>query len=324
MSPAIRTATVATSVIGAVGDTPLVELGRMFNEYEGRVLAKLEFLNPSGSKKDRVAVQILQDARMDGRLGPHQTVIEMTSGNAGGGLAMACAVLAHPFLAVISRGNSPERAAMMRAFGAEVVLVDQAEGGQPGNVTGADLALVEAETERLVLEHGAFRADPFRDLGSFRAHRLGTGPEILRQSGGDIDAFCDFVGSGGTFAGCAAAFKEYRPDIWCYVVEPTGAAVLAGEDGTASAHRIQGGGYGRTHLDLLDRSRIDGYLQVDAEEAIEASRELARREGLFAGISSGANLAAARKLLAGPRVGETIAIVLADTGFKYLSTDLWS
>ncbi len=313
-----------SSALDAIGETPLVELGRLFHESEGRVLAKLENLNPSGSRKDRVARQILLDARHDNRLSPHQTVVEMTNGDTGSGLALCCAVLQHPFVAVMSRGNPPERAAMMRAFGAEILLVDQAQGGEPGQVTSADLELVDRVTEQVVLERGAFRADQLHSLANFRAHRLGTGPEILRQSAGRIDAFCDFVGSGGTFAGCAAAFKEYRADLRCYVVEPVGAAVLAGQIVMDPSHSIQGGGYVIPDLELIDPDRIDGYVQVTDEEARQATRDLALKEGLFAGYSSGANLAAARKLLGGPCCGETLVIVIADTGLKYLSTDLWA
>jgi cysteine synthase len=225
---------------------------------------------------------------------------------------------------VMSRGNSVERARMMAALGAEVVLVDQLPDSQPGQVSGGDLELLEAATERVVAERGALRADQFNHRGNYRAHRLGTGPEILAQSGGAIDAFCDFVGTGGSFAGCAAAFKAHRGSIQCYVVEPAGAAVLAGQPLTAANHRIQGGGYARTELPLLEPAHIDGFLQVTDAAAQAAARQLAREEGIFAGYSSGANLAAALQLLAGPCRGQTIAILICDSGLKYLSTDLWN
>lgn len=311
------------SALDAIGDTPLVELSRITRGLNGRILAKLEYLNPGFSKKDRVALQIIEDAEADGRLAPGQTVVELTSGNTGTGLAIVCAVKGYPFVAVMSRGNSAERARMMSALGAEVVLVDQLPDSKPGQVSGSDLDLVEQATQRIVAERRAFRADQFRLAGSARAHYLHTGPEILRQAGGALDAFCDFVGTGGSFAGCAAAFKEHDPSIRCYVVEPEGAAVLAGDPSMRPNHRIQGGGYSMPSLPLLRREHIDGYLQVSDVEAIETARRLAREEGLFAGFSSGANVAAALRLLATSERGKTIAVLLCDSGLKYLSTDLW-
>lgn len=311
------------SVVEAIGETPLVELARIGKSSGGRVLAKLDYLNPGFSKKDRMARQIIEDAEAEGILKPNQTVIELTSGNAGTGFAIVCAVKGYPFVAVMSKGNSEERARMMRALGAEVVLVEQMPGATPGKVTGADLEQVEIETRRLIVERDGFRADQFRLEGNFRAHYLHTGPEILRQTGGEVDAFCDFVGSGGTFAGCAAALKEHDPSIGCYVVEPEGAAPLAGLPVTQSDHRIQGGGYSMPQLDHLRHEQIDGYLQVPDSEAMSMTRRLAREEGIFGGFSSGANLAAARQLLAGPHRGGTVVIIICDSGLKYLSTDLW-
>jgi cysteine synthase A len=224
----------------------------------------------------------------------------------------------------MSRGNSAERARMMSALGAEVVLVDQLPESRSGQVSGGDLDLVEGATQRIAAERRAFRADQFRLPGSVRAHYLHTGPEILRQSGGAIHAFCDFVGTGGSFAGCSAAFKEHDPSIQCYVVEPEGAAVLAGEPSACPNHRIQGGGYSMPSLPLLRREHVDGYLQVSDAEAIETARRIAREEGLFAGFSSGANVAAALRLLRSSQRGKTIAVLLCDSGLKYLSTDLWA
>jgi cysteine synthase A len=183
--------------------------------------------------------------------------------------------------------------------------------------------MVELKTRQIVEERGAFRADQFRLQGNFRAHYLHTGPEFLRQSRGDLDAFCDFVGSGGSFAGCAAAFKEHNPSIGCFVIEPQGAAVLAGEEVTHPNHRIQGGGYAMPDLPLLNREHIDGYLQVTDQEAIRMARRLAREEGIFAGFSSGANLAGAIQLLEGEFKGRTVGVMICDSGLKYLSTDLW-
>jgi cysteine synthase A len=311
------------SVIDAIGETPLVALRRLGRELEGTILAKLEYLNPGFSKKDRIARQIIEDAEMDGRLRPGQTVVELTSGNTGTGLAIVCRIKGYPFVAVMSRGNSMERARMMRALGAEVVLVDQAAGSVPGQVSGEDLQRVEGETRRIVEQRAAFRADQFRLPGNARAHYLHTGPEILRQTGGRIDAFCDFVGTGGSFAGCAAAFKEHDPAIRCFVVEPEGAAALKGEAVRNPGHRIQGGGYAMANLPLIDPTHVDGYLTVSDSEAVRWTRRLAKEEGIFAGFSSGANLAAAVQLLRGDLRGKTVVVLMCDSGLKYLSTDLW-
>ncbi len=314
---------VAPSITAAIGRTPLVELSRITAGLEGRILMKLEYLNPGFSKKDRAALRIIEEAEAAGDLRPGQTVLELTSGNMGTGLAIVCAVRAYPFIAVMSKGNSPERAAMMRALGAETVLVDQAPGSRPGEVSGDDLELVDAEATRLTRERHAFRADQFEHAGNRNAHYLGTGAEIWAQSGGSITAFCDFAGSGGTFAGCARFFREQNPGVRCYLVEPEQAAALSGATVANPDHPIQGGGYAMQSLSQLDGVEPDGYLGVSGQEAIDCARQLARVEGIFAGYSSGANLAAALKLLAGPTPGATIAIVACDSGLKYLSTTLW-
>ena len=199
------------SVIETIGETPVIELSRLTRDLDGRILAKLEYLNPGFSKKDRIARQIIEDAEAQGLLAPGGIVVELTSGNTGTGLAIVCGIKGYRFVAVMSRGNSMERARMMSALGAEVVLVDQLPASIPGQVSGGDLALVEEVAQRITAERGAFRADQFRQPGNFRAHYLHTGPEYLRQSGGRIGAFCDFAGTGGSFAGCAAAFKEHDP-----------------------------------------------------------------------------------------------------------------
>ena len=327
------------SVIDAIGQTPLVDLSRLLlaaqselqsktvpnpePKPEGRLLAKLDYLNPGFSKKDRIAKQLIEDAEASGDLSPGQTVIELTSGNTGTGLAIVCAVKGYPFIAVMSEGNSVERRRMIASLGAEVILVEQLAGSTQGQVSGGDLALVEEKTQQLTRERNAFRADQFKLDGNFRAHYLHTGPEIIEQSEGEIDGFCDFVGSGGTFAGCAAALKEFNPDIQCFVVEPDCCPVLSGCTTTNANHRIQGGGYSKCELHRLEDKFIDGFISVTDQEAIEGARLLARTEGIFAGFSSGANVSAALKLLRGKMKGKTLVITINDSGLKYLSTDLW-
>jgi cysteine synthase A len=318
-----RLPTLLDSVLGAIGNTPLVELARLTRGLEGRILAKLEYLNPGFSKKDRIALQMIEEAEAEGKLRSGQTVVELTSGNTGTGLSIVCAVKGYPFVAVMSKGNSTERARMMKALGAEVILIDQLPDSKPGQVSGGDLALVEEAAQQITRERKAFRADQFHLESSSRAHYLHTAPEILMQSNGEIDVFCDYVGTGSSFGGCAAAFKEHDSQIQCYIVEPAEAAVLAGRTITNPNHRIQGGGYSMTELSLIHEDHIDGYLQVTDEEAMEFARRLAREEGIFAGFSSGANVAAAMQLLRTTCKGKTIAVLLPDSGLKYLSTDLW-
>ncbi|WP_246066784.1 PLP-dependent cysteine synthase family protein [Paenibacillus koleovorans] len=305
-----------------IGQTPMVRLSRLTRGLAGDIYAKLEYFNPGFSKKDRIALKIVEIAEQDGSLLPGQTVVELTSGNTGTGLAIVCAVKGYKFVAVMSRGNSVERARMMKALGAEVVLVDQAPSSVPGQVSGEDIALVEQETERIVLERGAFRAHQFQHPGSLLAHEEHTAEEIWSQTGGEFDVFLDFAGSGGTFAGCAKRLRELNPAIRCYLVEPAGAPKLAGGSVTNPNHRLQGGGY-NMELPLVDRSLITGFLTVDDEEAMEAARRLAREEGIFAGFSSGANAAAALKLLREREKGARIVMSVNDSGLKYLSTDLY-
>lgn len=312
------------SVIEAIGDTPLVELSRIRAQLglDGRILAKLDYLLPGFSKKDRAARAIIQQARQSGELEEGQTVVELTSGNMGTGLAIVCSVLGHPFIAVMSEGNSRERARMMQSLGAEVVLVPQAPGGQHGQVSGEDLALVEVAAQKLTQERQAFRADQFKRSGNPIAHETGTAPEIWEQSGGSVSVFCDFAGSGGTLAGCAAYFAT--KGVRCYAVEPKGAEAISGGDMSCPDHPIQGGGYSMADLDHLKSVDLDGTLTVSGQEAREMTRLLARYEGIFAGFSAGANLAGAVSLLRGKEAGETAAIVICDSGLKYLSTDLWT
>lgn len=316
---------VLSSVIDAIGGTPLVRLDRLVGAHglSGTILAKLDYLNPGSSKKDRAARGLIEDAERRGLLEPGQAVVELTSGNMGTGLAIVCAIKGHPFVAVMSKGNSPERAQQMRGLGAEVVLVDQRPDSVPGQVSGGDLEEVEKEAQRLTRERGAFRADQFHRDGAWLAHYHGTGPEFWMQSGGAIDAFADFAGTGGTYAGVTRALKERNPNIKCYVVEPQDAAVLAGEPVTRPNHPIQGGGYAIADLAFLQGVAVDGYLTINGEEARNTARDLARLEGIFAGFSSGANVAAALRLLAGDMRGRTVAVMICDSGLKYLSTDLW-
>ncbi len=315
---------VKDSVLDVIGKTPMVRLDRLRKawELEGTLLAKLENLNPGCSKKDRIALRMVEEAEASGQLEPGRPVVELTSGNTGTGLAIVCSVKGYPFYAVMSRGNSMERARMMRALGAEVILVDQAPGSPPGQVSGKDLELVEERTREVVRELGAFRADQFNLEGNVRAHEYGTGEEIWEQTEGRLDGFVDFAGTGGTFAGCSRALKKHNPDIRCYLLEPATAPWLGGGKVTKPNHRIQGGGYSR-NLDFVDPSLVTEYLTVTDEEAMEGARALALHEGIFGGFSTGAHVFAAARLLRGKEKGNILAFLVCDSGLKYLSTDLY-
>ncbi|UWQ91237.1 cysteine synthase family protein [Rhodobacteraceae bacterium M382] len=315
----------ARSILDVIGGTPSVWLDRMVRArgLEGRILAKLDYLNPGFSKKDRAAKGIIEEAEASGALRPGQTVVELTSGNMGTGLAIVCGIRGYPFVAVMSRGNSVERARMMAALGAEVVLVDQVAGSVPGEVSGADLAEVDRVARQVAADRDAFRADQFERSGNAAAHFATTGPELWADSDESLTAFADFAGSGGTFAGTIRALRARDPGIRGYLVEPQGAAVLSGAAAQAPGHPIQGGGYAMPDLSLLQGVQADGFLQVSGEQARQATRALAREEGIFAGFSAGANVAAALDLLAGPQRGGVVGVVICDSGLKYLSTDLW-
>lgn len=312
---------IAASVLDTIGDSPLVALDRLAAGLPGRVAIKVEATNPGGSIKDRAALRCVEEAEADGRLRPGGVVVELTSGNMGAGLAVVCAVRGYRFVAVMSAGNSRERVQMLRALGAEVELVPQAPGGKPGQVSGDDLALVETRTRELVRERGAFRPDQFNNPAAVRGHELTTGPEIWAQSGGAVTHFCAIVGTGGTFLGVARALKAHNRAVRCLAVEPEGSPVLAGGAVTNPRHRLQGAGYAAIPP-LWEAALCDGTVSIGDDEATDCARALAAREGIFAGFSAGANVAAALRLARDAAPGSLIVTVACDTGLKYLSTDL--
>ncbi len=313
---------VRASALDLIGGTPLVELRRI-HPGPGRILAKAEHLQPGGSIKDRGALRVILDARASGSLAPGQAVIEMTSGNMGSGLAVVCGVLGHPFVAAMSAGNSPQRARMLEALGAEVVLVPQVDG-RPGEVTGADIQAATEVAVELAGRRGAFYVDQFHNPACLAAHEECTGPEIWEDiggrggQGGQLDAFVAIVGTGGTFLGTSRYLKRRRSGILCAAVEPAGAEVLAGKPLVKPKHRLQGTGYGLIPPQW-DPTLADVFLAVSDEEAAEWRRLLAVREGLHVGFSSGANVCAAARLLASGRLPPeaTVVTILCDTGLKY-------
>lgn len=314
---------ISPSILDTIGWTPLVALDRLGAGLPGRVVVKIEAANPGASIKDRAARQCIVEAERDGRLRPGGVVVELTSGNMGTGLAIVCAIKGYRFIAVMSAGNSRERVQMLRALGAEVELVPQMPGGVPGQVSGDDLALVEERTAALVHTLGAFRPDQFRNPANLRAHELTTGPEIWAQTDGAVTHFCAIVGTGGTFLGTARALKTRHAAVRCYAVEPEGSQVIAGKAITNSRHIVQGAGYAAIPPQW-DAALCDGTLAVSDDEARQSARLLAMREGIFAGFSTGANVAAALRLARDTPAGSLIATVAPDSGLKYLSTDLWA
>ena len=312
-----------TDITQAIGNTPLLRLDRIKAQlgFTGAIFAKLEHLNPGFSKKDRIALGMIERAESEGLLKPGQPVVEMTSGNTGIGAALVCSAKGYPFICVMSKGNSIERVKMVQALGGEVVRVDQMPDSKPGKVSGADLKLVEEEAQRIANEQGAYYLDQFHNDANAQAQESG-GDEMWEQSGGIIDVFADFLGTGGTFAGYATALKRHNPAIACIAVEPHGCAWYTKEIIDGASHSIQGGGYNQ-ELEVVDPSLIDGTVTVNDEESVAMTRLLAEKEGVFAGYSSGANLMAALKLLETDYAGTNIGIVINDCGLKYMSTTLF-
>ena len=311
-----------TSVTQAIENTPLLRLDRIKAHFgfAGEIFAKLELFSPGFSKKDRIALGMIERAEKKGLLRPGQTVLEVTSGNTGIGVALVCAAKGYPFLCVMSRGNSVERVKMIEAFGGKVALVDQARDSAPGKVSKKDLDLVEEEAARLLEKTGAFYLDQFHNADNAVSQEA-AGDELWEQSGG-VQVFADFAGTGGTFTGYARALKRHDPAVRCYLVEPYGCAYYKNELIEGAGHGIQGGGYAK-ELAVVERELIDGHVTVTHEEAADMTRLLARLEGVFAGFSSGANLSAAVKLLQGAETGKKIGIVVNDCGLKYMSTELF-
>lgn len=307
---------ITPSALDLIGRTPLLALDRV-HPGPGRLLAKAEFMQPGGSVKDRAARAVLLAARADGRLAPGAPVVEMTSGNMGAGLAVACAALGHPLVVTMSAGNSAQRARMLEALGAKVVLVPQVDGA-PGQVTGADVAAAAEAARRLAAERGGFYVDQFHAPECVRAHRETTGPEIWAQAGGRVDAWVAAVGTGATFLGVAAALRARHPGVVCAAVEPAGCQPLAGLPVTKPRHVLQGTSYGGVPPHW-NGTRTDLALSVTDAEVEHWRGLLARREGLHVGYSAAANVCATVALLASGRLpaDATAVTVLCDTGLKY-------
>ncbi|MBR5471058.1 MAG: cysteine synthase A [Oscillibacter sp.] len=308
-------ANIYTSAAQLIGRTPLLELTNLEQAYglEARLLAKLESFNPGGSAKDRVALAMIEDAEARGVLKANSVIIEPTSGNTGIGLASVAAARGYRVCIVMPDTMSVERQMLMRAYGAELVLTDGALG----------MAGAIQKAEELAAEiPDAFVAGQFVNPANPAAHYASTGPEIWQDTDGEVDVFVATIGTGGTITGTGRYLKEQNPAIRVVGVEPAGSPVLSG--GKAGPHKIQGIGAGFVP-EVLDTAVYDEVVAVQDADAFAMGRELGRREGVLAGISSGAALWAAIQTAKKPENhGKTIVVLLPDTGDRYLSTEMFA
>lgn len=297
-----------------IGNTPLLELRGMEKKYQlkARLLAKLEYLNPSGSVKDRAALGMLKDALEKGLIAPGATIVEPTSGNTGIGLAALAASEGFHLILTMPETMSVERRNILKAYGAEIVLTDGTQG-----MAGA----IEKAKELVEQISGSFLPGQFENPANARAHFETTGPELWRDTDGNIDVFVSAVGSGGTITGTGQYLRQQKPEIRIIAVEPETSPVLSG--GAAGAHKIQGIGAGFVP-EVLDTEIFDEIMTVDNEEPFAMARELAKTEGILVGISSGAALYAAVQAAARPEnEGKTVVVLLPDSADRYYSTELF-
>jgi cysteine synthase A len=298
------------SIVATIGRTPIVRINRLAPAGV-TMYVKVESANPGGSVKDRLAVGIIEDAEQRGELRPGMTVVEATSGNTGIALAMVCAARGYPFVSVMADSFSVERRQIMRAYGAKVILTPAAE-------RGSGMVRVAAE---LAQKHGWFLARQFENEANPAYHRQTTAPEILSDfAGRRLDAFVTGWGTGGTLTGVAKVLKAARPDIQIIACEPEGAQLLGGA--AFSPHKIQGWTPDFVPA-VLDKGAADRRVPVSDGAAIATARDLATKEGIFCGISSGATFAAALEVARGAGAGSVVLAMLPDTGERYLSTALF-
>ena len=304
----------AASITELIGRTPLVRLNRISDETGAEVLGKLESLNPGGSVKDRIGLAMIEAAERDGLIAPGKTtIIEPTSGNTGVALAMVAAARGYDMVLTMPDTMSVERRALLKAYGARLVLTPGSEG-----MSGAVNRAVEMARGR----EDAFVPQQFENPANPEVHRLTTAEEIWDDTGGEVDAFVAGVGTGGTLTGVGAVLKERRPGVLVVAVEPSDSPVLSGKP--AGPHRIQGIGAGFVP-EVLDTGVYDEILKATGDDAFAAARALAREEGLLVGISAGANVWAAGEVARRPEMtGKVVVTVLCDTGERYLSTPLFA
>ena len=305
---------VYTSVEQLIGNTPLLELKNLKEKYalNANIFAKLEFLNPAGSVKDRVALAMLNDAEKKGLLKPDSVIIEATSGNTGIGLALVASIRGYRSIIVMPDTMSEERRKLMTAYGAELVLTD-GKKGMAGSVEKAEQLAKEIKN--------SFIPDQFCNMANPKAHYETTGPEIYEDLNGEVDIFLAGIGTGGTISGVGEYLKSKKENVKIIGVEPENSPLLT--KGVAGPHKLQGIGANFVPK-TLKKDVLDDILTVSDDDAYEMTREVAKAEGILVGISSGAALSAAIKLAKDPKnEGKNIVVLLADTGLRYLSSDLF-
>ena len=302
---------VVDSVLGLIGGTPLVRLQRVIPQGAATVLGKMENLNPGGSVKDRIALQMIEDAERSGALKPGATIVEPTSGNTGIGLALVAAVKGYRLLLTMPEDMSVERRRLLERYGAELLLTPAIEG-----MTGA----VFAANQLLKENPNYFMPQQFENPSNPEVHYRTTGPEIIEAAGGRVDAFVAGVGTGGTITGVGHLLREtYGSDVLIVAVEPARSPVLSG--GRAGMHGIQG--IGASFVPgVLDCTVYNEIIRVEDKDATQMSRRLAHEEGILAGISAGANVFAARKIAERLGAGKTVVTIICDTGERYLSVNM--
>ena len=308
-------ANIYKGTLGLIGNTPLVEVENLEKELglKSRLLVKLEYFNPAGSVKDRIAKAMIEDAEKSGKLKPGATIIEPTSGNTGIGLAMIAASKGYKVILTMPETMSVERRNILKAYGAEIVLTDGAKG-MKGAIEKADELNKEIE--------GSFVAGQFVNPANPEVHRKTTGPEIWNDTDGEVDFFVAGVGTGGTITGVAEYLKSQKPEVQVVAVEPASSPVLS--KGQGGPHKIQGIGAGFVP-DVLNTKVYDEIIPVENEDAFATAKKLGKAEGILTGISSGAALFAGIELAKRPEnEGKTIVVLLPDSGDRYYSTPLFT
>lgn len=304
------------SVLSIIGRTPLIRLNRISERFGKEILAKVEYFNPGGSVKDRIAIRMLEQAENQGQINADTTIIEATAGNTGVGLAMVAAIKGWKTIFVLPDKMSAEKIALLKAYGADVVIT-------PTNVPPDDPESYNSVADRLSLEiPNSFRPGQFTNMANPEAHYLTTGPEIWHDTDGAVDVFVAGVGTGGTVSGVGRALREKKPAIKIIVADPEGSILSGGKSGSWKVEGIGEDFFPET----FDSSLISEYIRVSDAESFAAARMLARKEGLLVGGSSGTALAAAMKYASASAGGETIVVLLPDTGRNYLSkffSDEW-
>jgi len=309
-------ATTVDSVLQSIGRTPVVRLRRVVPKGAADILVKLEFFNPTGSYKDRMALAMIEGAEARGALAPGMRVVEFTGGSTGSSLAMVCAAKGYRFVVLSSDAFAREKLLTMRAFGAELRMVPS-DGGK---VTPALFERFKTEIASLAREPGTFWTDQFRNEDAIAGY-MGIGRELLEQTGGRIDAFCGAVGTGGMLRGVSRALRERAGGVRIVALEPSSSPALS--QGRGGAHGVEGIGTGSVPPHMADRP-YDEVRAVDESEARAMAKRLAREEGLLVGTSSGLNIAAAVQLARESGPGRVVATVAVDTGLKYLAGDLFA